>query len=205
MEIKHPEWLQVREKDRICYGYDQSWYKTSFKRTRGCGPTAAAMLLSYLNLHEGKILPLKTEQLSEIIEVMEIVWTFVTPNWLLGLYSTNRFCQGMIKLFQHYQVNWHCSNLGVPVKKKKRPSMVQVVSFLEESFQNDCPVAFLNLQKGQAYNMENWHWTLLVSINYDQQNKRYLATSYDQGRAITFDLGVWLGTTKLGGGFVSVF
>lgn len=205
MEIKHPEWLQIRENDRIIYGYDQSWYKTSFKRTRGCGPTAAAMMLSYLNEREGKLLPIKADNPSEIVEIMEKVWGFITPNWLLGLYSTKRFCCGMMKIFQHYQINWRCYNLSVPVKKMKRPSLVQVVSFLEESFQDDCPVAFLNLQKGQALNMETWHWTLLVALDYDKQNERYLATCYDQGCCITFDIGLWLETTTLGGGFVSVF
>jgi hypothetical protein len=43
-----------------------------------------------------------------------------------------------------------------------------------------------------------------VSLSYKESDNRYLATCYDGGRLLTFDLGLWLETTRLGGGFVYV-
>jgi hypothetical protein len=204
MEIKHPEWLQIETGSSKLYGYNQSWYKTSFQRTRGCGPTAATMLLLYLNKREAEPLPYKSNSISSITEVLEDVWNFVTPGWLLGLNSTAKFCKGVEDLFGHYGLNWYCHELSIPASSSKRKSLSQVVTFLEDGIASDCPVAFLNLHKGRVTTLESWHWIVLVALAYDVNQNRYMATCYDGGRSITFDLGLWLETTNLGGGFVYV-
>lgn len=204
VEIKHPEWLQIETDKPKLYGYNQGWYKTSFQRTRGCGPTAAAMLLLYLNRREGEPLPYKSHSISSITEVLENVWNFVTPGWLLGLNSTEKFCKGMEELFGHYGLIWQCRRLSITACKSKRKSLSQVVSFLEEGITSDCPIAFLNLHRGQVTSLESWHWIVLVSLSYDASQNCYMATCYDGGSSITFDLGHWLETTRYGGGFVYV-
>ncbi|GBG55625.1 hypothetical protein SPFL3102_03150 [Sporomusaceae bacterium FL31] len=204
MEIKHPEWLRIEADNRTMFGYSQEWYRTSFQRTRGCGPTAAAMLLLYLNKREAEPLPYKNHSISAITQVLENVWDFVTPNWLLGLNSTNKFCQGVTKLVEHYGLGWKYRRLSIPVFNFRRPTLSQVVSFLEAGVDSDCPIAFLNLHKGKVTTMETWHWTVLVALTYDAGDNRYLATAYDGGRSITFDLGLWLESSKIGGGFVYI-
>lgn len=204
MEIKHPEWLQIEENNSKMYGYTQEWYETSFQRTRGCGPTAAAMLLLYLNIRAGKPLSYKSYSTSSIKEILEDVWTFVTPGWLLGLNSTGKFCKGVERLVGHYGLSWRCHELKITAFRFKRPSLGQVVLFLEEGIASDCPIAFLNLHRGRATALGSWHWIVLVSLSYDASQNRYMATCYDGGYLVTFDVGLWLKTTKLGGGFVYI-
>lgn len=204
MEIKHPEWLHVELDDNNTYGYKQDWYMTSFRRTRGCGPTAAAMLLLYLNRREAAPMPYESCSIYSITRVLNDVWEFVTPGWLLGLNSTQKFCNGVKDLLEHYGLAWECHRLSVTARRLKRPLLSQVVQFLEDGIASDCPIAFLNLHKGEVAEFESWHWIVLVSLSYDQGSRRYMATCYDGGCSLTFDLGLWLETTRLGGGFVYI-
>lgn len=202
MEIKHPEWLQSVGDSPKLYGYNQEWYGTSFQRTRGCGPTAASMLLLYLNLREGEPLFYKNHSIATITKILEDVWTFITPNWLLGLSSTGKFCRGMEGLLAHYKLSWQCRELSISAFKFKRPPLVQVIAFLEKGLSSDCPIAFLNLQRGKESRLASWHWIVLIAIEFNENEKRYMATCYDNGYIVHFDVGLWLETTKLGGGFV---
>jgi len=204
MEIKHPEWLQLKKDNQKLYGYNQEWYNTSFRRTRGCGPTAAAMLLLYLNIRESEPLSYKNHSISSIRTVLEDVWKFITPGWLLGLNSTEKFCKGMETLLEHYGLRWQCRKLSIAADKSKRTSLSQVVKFLEGGIAADCPIAFLNLHKGRVTVLESWHWIALISLSYDASQNRYMVTCYDGGYPITFDVGLWLATTRLGGGFVYI-
>jgi len=204
MEIKHPEWLQLETDNLKLYGYNQEWYGTSFQRTRGCGPTAGTMLLLYLNRREAGPLPYQSHSVPSITEALENVWTFVTPGWLLGLNSTGKFCKGMKDLFRHYRLGWRCRKLSITVFRSKRASLSEVVKYLEDGITSDCPIAFLNLHKGRVTALDSWHWIVIVALSYDASQNRYMATCYDGGRSITFDLGLWLETTRLGGGFVYI-
>lgn len=204
MEIRHPEWLQIETDNLKLYGYDQDWYMTSFQQTRGCGPVAAAMLLLYLNRREAEPLPYRSHSISAVTEVLENVWKFVTPGWLLGLNSTEKFCKGVEELLEDFGLNWRCRRLSIPFFRAKRATLSQVVQFLEDGLASDCPIAFLNLHKGQVTALESWHWCVLVALSYDAGQNRYMATCYDGGNSITFDLGLWLETTRLGGGFVYI-
>lgn len=204
MQIKHPEWLHVKLDDQQLYGYNQSWYATSFQKTRGCGPTAAAMLIAYLNRREADPLPYKSHSISSITQVLESIWNFITPGWLLGLNSTEKFCQGINKLFSHYGLIWRCHRLRVTASKSNRVSLSQVVEFLAAGIASDCPIAFLNLHRGQETVLESWHWVVLVALSYEDSKRRFIATCYDGGASITVDLGHWLETTRLGGGFVYI-
>ncbi|MDR3588209.1 MAG: hypothetical protein P4N41_00945 [Negativicutes bacterium] len=204
MEIRHPEWLQIKTDDRILYGFSQEWYKTSFRRTRGCGPTAAAMLLLYLNQRESGPLPYDGSSISSAATALEDVWNDVTPGWLLGLNSTEKFRKGVEALLGRHGVGWRCQALGVKALGVRRPPLAEVVKFLEEGIASDCPVAFLNLDKGRAEALDSWHWIVVVAMSQDPGRNRYTATCYDGGRRITFDLGLWLETTRFGGGFAYI-
>lgn len=205
MKIKHPEWLQLRsDADTPFYGYDQDWYPTSFQRTRGCGPTTAAMLLSYVNQREQGCLPYKNDSIPDIVKILEEVWSFVTPNWLLGLNSTKKFADGVTNLVTQHGLNWTCCKLGIPIAKWLRPSAAEMAAFLEKGLSSDCPVAFLNLHRGRELTIHSWHWMLLTGLSYQTEQDRYLAVCYDNGRLLTVDVGLWLATSKLGGGFVYI-
>lgn len=204
MKLRHPEWLQLQAEEQTLYGYNQQWYKTSFQQTRGCGPTAATMQLLYLNKKEGAALPYTNQTLADITQVLENVWGFITPEWLLGLNSTQKFCKGMQELLSHYGLGWRCRSLSIPLLAFMRPSLSEVVQFVEGGLWKDCPIAFLNLHRGKATELESWHWITLVSLEYNAQENQYIATCYDAGKQVSFDLGLWLATSRLGGGFVYI-
>jgi hypothetical protein len=204
MEIKHPEWLQIAVDNQKLYGYNQEWYQTSCQRTRGCGPTAAAMLFLYLNIREANPLSYQSQSISSIRQVLEDIWSFVTPGRLLGLNSTKKFSKGLEAFLGHHGLNWRCHALRVTMVRSQRATLSQVVEFLEAGISSDCPIAFLNLHKGQVTAFASWHWIVLVALTYDAVQNRYMATCYDGGGSTTFDLGLWLQTSRFGGGFVYV-
>ncbi|SHJ04715.1 hypothetical protein [Propionispora hippei] len=205
MQIKHPDWLQIhRQQGGVLYGYNQGWYRTSFQRTRGCGPTAAAMLLVYLNRRQPGSLPYEAGNLTEIADILEEVWSFITPDRLLGLNSTGKFCEGAGRLLSHYGLPWRCQRLGISALHKRRPSLQEIVLFLETALAADYPVAFLNLHKGKVMELESWHWLVITGLRYEAEQDRYKITCYDNGRCLTVDLGLWLQTTRFGGGFVYI-
>lgn len=202
MEIKHPEWLQTVQNNRNFYGYDQDWYATAFQRASGCGPTAATMLLLYLNQRQGgSLLPYCNDSMAAITQAMEAVWDFVTPGWL-GLDSTGKFCRGAAAFLRHHRLDWQCRELNLSLFHPRRRVLPAVAEFVAAGIASDCPVAFLNLHRGQAIALESWHWIVVVGLNYEADRQRYLADCYDGGRRVAFDLGLWLATTRLGGGFV---
>lgn len=203
MEIRHPEWLQVKYGQETGYGYSQSWYSTRRKRASGCGPTAATMLLLYLNRREMGSLPYTDNTIPAITEALEAIWDFVTPGWL-GLSSTKKFCRGVAAFLRHHHLAWSCHRFSVPVCMSRRRSLAQTVDFLEQGLAADCPIAFLNLDKGQEKCLETWHWIIVTALVYEEQAKRYIVTCYDGGRRLSFDLNAWLTTSKLGGGFAFV-
>ncbi|MDU4961073.1 MAG: hypothetical protein E6X17_10505 [Sporomusaceae bacterium] len=201
MQIKHPEWLQPLHQDRRLYGYDQNWYSTAFRRASGCGPTAAAMLLLYLNRRQGLPLPYCDDSVASVVGAMEAIWNYVTPGWM-GLASTGRFCRGVAAFLEQHSVAWQCRELNLSLLHSRRRVLSEAARFIGDGLASDCPVAFLNLHKGQASALESWHWIVVTALNWTAEGRRCLATCYDGGRRVEFDLGLWLTTTRLGGGFV---
>jgi hypothetical protein len=195
MEIKNPEWLLIKYNGKDSLGPDQEWYSSTFKRAAGCGPISASTILIYLNRRGDGPLPYKISSPSDVNQMIENVWHFITPG-VLGLNSPKKFVKGMKKLIKHYGAAWSCNSIIV----KKRNSIKNIASFVESGIASDCPVAFLNLHAGTSTEFEGWHWITIIGIN--MCGGTYIATAYDNGKKITFDLGAWASSTKLGGGFV---
>lgn len=195
MELKNPQWLQMNIGSSVLYGLDQTWYPSYWQRKAGCGPTAAATLLIYLNRRDNGLLPHKGGSVAAATESMVDVWQFVMPG-LMGLNSTGKFVEGMEKLAEHYGAPWTCQELRVT----KATPLDRVAAFVEAGLASDCPVAFLNLHAGEMTEFDGWHWIVVIGLNVEEG--RYAATAYDGGRQIRFDLGRWLATTQKGGGFV---
>jgi hypothetical protein len=92
--------------------------------------------------------------------------------------------------------------IDVPQLKSNRPRLTEVLNFLEEAFDNDVPVAFLNLCNGDEKNLERWHWVTVVSLNVSDDGRDAFVDILDSGIIKKIDLGLWYDTTTLGGGFV---
>ena len=195
MQIKHPEWLQIKSNEDIIYGLNQIWYTSSIKRLAGCGPTCATSLLLYLNKRDSGALPYINDDIPSSVSAMEDVWRFITPG-IRGLDSTIKFVTGMDALLLHHGAPWKCHALNV----QKNGSIQNIIAFIKEGIASDCPIAFLNLHVGGLKEFDEWHWIVIIGI--DNKNDHYIATAYDEGRKIEFDIGMWIEATKKGGGFV---
>ena len=177
------------------YGLNQLWYSAFWQRKAGCGPTAAATLLLYLNRRDNGPLPYQGGSIAAATQAMEDVWRFVTPG-VMGLNSTGKFVRGMEKLAEHYGAPWTCRELRI----EKAAPLGETAAFVEAGLASDCPVAFLNLHAGEITAFEGWHWIVVTALGVEEG--RYTATACDDGKQIRFDLGRWLATTEKGGGFV---
>lgn len=202
MQIKNKEWLELHENGKLLYGYDQDWFSTSYKRTRGCGPTAAAMQINYLAKRDKITLPFSGATLADATVSMEVLWDYFTPNPLLGLYDTDLYCLGGASFIRDFKLDWHIRRMKVKAFKAQRAPLKNAVRFIANALKSDCPVAFLNLEKGECQELYSWHWAIIVGLEFDEQKDKYYATCFDEGLIKTFDLGLWLATSRLGGGFV---
>ncbi len=198
MQIKKQEWLTVTEGAKVLYGYDQDWYEDSFKRTRGCGPTVAAMMLSYIDRREEAGLPLSCGGMAEARAAMALTWQYFTPTYAFGLYSTRLFAACARKFCRAFLPGWSPRRLPVGLLPYLRPAPDNAADFIQSGLASDCPVAFLNLHKGACHTLDSWHWTVIVALNGGQ------AICFDNGEMKTFDLALWLATSRLGGGFCYV-
>lgn len=196
MQIRHPEWLQWEAAGQCYYGFRQDWYATSFQRTRGCGPTTAAMLLTYLARRDGLVLP------ATGVALLEDVWRFVRPGWLLGLNSTVKFAAGMNAYLHLHALDGECRRLSVPLLRLLRPKPATVAAFIEDALAADAPLAFLNLQRGREQQLESWHWLTIVGLTRGEAD--WEVVCYDNGMVRRFQLMRWLTSSHLGGGFVYV-
>lgn len=201
MEILHKDWLEIKsDSGFLMFGYDQNWYSTEYKRKRGCGPTSATMLFTYIMQRDNLQLPFALDSVKDIKKALEFVWQFVTPT-PIGLYSLNSYCKGMEKLFRHFKLSYKCLGLDISFLNSKRPSLKETVDFISKGLNSDCPVAFVNLDRGKEVALEGWHWITIVGLKYEENRDKYIATCYDDGNIVSFDVNLWLETTKMGGAF----
>lgn len=203
MEILHKDWLEIRTNRGLMFGYDQDWYSTVYKRKRGCGPTTATMLFTYIMQRQGLDLPFGMVTLDSIKKTLELVWDYVTPT-PMGLYSLDSYCKGMEKLFKNFNLDYKCRGLNISFFSSQRPSLQDTVGFIKTGLQQDSPVAFLNLDRGKELSLEGWHWITIVALDYQVEVGKYIATCYDDGSIVKFDLQLWLKTNSKGGAFAYI-
>ncbi|NTV90218.1 MAG: hypothetical protein HGA22_07630 [Clostridiales bacterium] len=188
------------------YGSDQEWFSKWWKRLSGCGPSVATNLLLYsIRLdalknssgHPGEL------SRSEVSEFMEEVWNYVTPG-VKGLNTTYKFHTGLSAYSRDKNLNICHKVLDVPKSRKVRPALPEVTDFLAEALNQDCPVAFLNLDNGEEKKLDAWHWVTVTGMEKDINDHSHsvLLHIIDNGVELTLNLAKWLHTTKLGGGFV---
>lgn len=198
LSISRLECLQiVGEIDQdYCYGCNQAWYGTEWQRRAGCGPTVAATLFFYL-FRPGDHCHSKQEWLDR----MEEVWHYVTPTER-GMPTTQRFYQSVLSygVARQQPVEYFCCD--VPEVRAERPALAAVSQFLAEGLCRDAPIAFLNLCNGAEQNLYRWHWVTIIAMEQVEQGSSVLLKILDEGTMKSVDLGLWLETTELGGGFV---
>lgn len=185
--------------EQIYYGSNQDWYEKRWQRMSGCGPSAVANIIYYMNQTQKCCSGLTK---SDWLLLMNEIWKFVTPG-LGGVSSTSMLCEGVNKYLIHNNLDIKLDCINIPKKRVLRPDFDKVLSFLTNALENDTPVAFLNLEHGTVYELESWHWVTIISMEYGVIEGQAFAEILDGGLVKKIDLLKWFQTTKLGGGFVS--
>lgn len=202
-QLLNPELLKIRVHHGGVYmGGSQEWFDDAWKRMSGCGPTAASGILWYLarSRQNNALCEIGQADKSDFLKLMDTMFGYITPG-MMGVNSTAIFTGGIVRYGNSCGVKLQTRVLDIQPALCNRPSRETLRDFILESLRADSPLAFLNLSNGSLGNLDNWHWVMLIALEQDSM----VATICDQGFTKNIDLGEWLKTTVLGGGFVSVY
>lgn len=203
--LSRPELLTVTEGDRTWQGADQLWYPDEWQRKAGCGPTAAALLTSYLAQTREPCAPLYPSgswEKKDVLALMEELWRYITPG-RHGVNTIHLFSKGFTLFAESKGVPLALRELDIPRFKVARPTVDQCAAFLRSALCADAPVAWLNLHSGQVEGLDDWHWVVVTGLE-EHRDGPLLCTILDAGEEHTVDFRLWFQTTKAGGGLVSV-
>ena len=203
VSIKNMKLFEVLDENaEVYYGGWQEWYGAWWKRMSGCGPTTVSSIISYINRSrtgaENEPAPFSK---CDFQDLMEDVWEFVTPG-MQGIPSTAALKKGVSAYIASKRLDLLPEELDIPKKKIYRPEFKNLLAFLAESLDNDLPVAFLSLDKGEEELLDTWHWVTVLALQYEEDGSKAFADVADEGKLLHVDLKKWFDTTKIGGGFV---
>ena len=184
----------------IYAGGSQEWYTDRWHKLAGCGPTAAANLIWYMNR------PTSEDSsgggdIGDYLRLQLEMFGFVTPG-MQGVNTPGIFTDGLSGYGLKHELDIAARVLEIPKKPRKRPETADVRGFLSAALSSDSPVAFLNLSNGTLQNLENWHWVTVTAVDCLDGNDELAASVCDQGKAFEIDFGEWLKTSALGGALV---
>lgn len=207
MPLTHPEYFTLLAPDgRAFRGAVQDWYPTAWQRRAGCGPTTAAVLLSYLAWTHPALAALgpqgDPETAAGFLPYMEELWRYATPG-PQGLKEAAHLTLACRSFALSRGCRLREAILPVPRSGQgARPTPAQCRSFLEDALDQDCPVAFLNYDEGDVAELDGWHWVPLVAV---APGDDVPCTILDEGREKTASLARWVETTRLGGALAVLF
>lgn len=203
-QLKYPDYLTVtiEGKKKTAFGGNQSWYKRYWQKEAGCGPTCAATLLSYMSQSDPKHKNLynsDTLHQHDFLKHMNQVYRYVTPG-ILGIHKTHRFINGVLDYASQHGTVLTVHSLITSPKTLQQRRLDVLEAFVLEAFKSDSPIAFLNLDVGEAKRLQPWHWITITSV--DISGDTIMATASDEGNPHTFNLGLWYQTTPKHGGLI---
>lgn len=205
--LTHPDLFSLTGPDgQVFRGGDQDWYPDAWQRRSGCGPTAAAAVLSYLSRVHPALTPLAPRggnRIQDFLAYMEAIWPYVTPG-PRGLDKPESFTVGC----RSFALSRGCvltgRTLDIPAKTQGgRPSPADCRDFIAAALDADCPVAFLNFSNGDLNNLDSWHWVPLIAMTEGEDV--LLCSVLDSGEEKVLDFARWLETSQLGGALAAVF
>lgn len=193
------ELLQIKGSYTAYHGCDQRWYKKTWQRMSGCGPTTASSLFLY---HQRASQGMPQPDKAKCLRLMEEMWEYITPTWQ-GVHTTGVFLEGAKCFAKARGLQADTAALDVPRELDARPTLDTVLSFLQDSLKNDLPVAFLNHNNGEEKVLDSHHWVAIVALSYTPGGAAEIAF-LDEAILKRIDVGSWLRTTTGGGGFATV-
>lgn len=199
--LSHIEYLQVTGSDscEVFCGSDQEWFPTERQRLTGCGPSAAANILFYIERKENAGCCGRSR--ADLLSFMEEAWQSVTPE-KNGIPSTSLFLEKLKQYAKIHDRKFQYSVLDVVPQRQERPSLSAVMEFIRSGLKEDVPIAFLNLDQGDEENLESWHWVTIAGLYCSEDGQVVQVSICDEGITKQINLKLWLETTVQGGGFV---
>ena len=173
--------------DNYYYGGNQDWYSTYFKRLAGCGPTTASTITMY-ELNKSNY---KNYSKKEFILLMNELWNYITPG-MMGVDKVEKYQKGYNKYLK--TSNLELSNSKI--LEFSNSGIDDIKDYIEEALKLDHPIAFLNLNNGSEKQIDSWHWTTIISIEYINDNT--IVEICDEGLLKKFNLTKWLNTSGNG-------
>ena len=178
------------------YGCNQDWYKVEWQRHAGCGPSVVSTMLGYLqNRTSGRLTQ------AQWLTLMEDVWMDVTPTYG-GIPSTRHLTDRIEKYLSRRRLDFQITSLDISGQDDARPDFAEVRDYLTDILAQDAPIALLNLDTGGLESLDEWHWTIIPSITYDNVGASVI--NYNCGEVFEVDIKTWYETTNLGGGLVAI-
>ena len=222
------DFLRITGDGQVWYGGDQEWFDFTVGKYGGCGTVAAANLTAYLALHVERLRELyepgdlrkdhfcaHMNQLYEWVKPWKVpfvkkdrpVWR--TFGWTFGVWPMGRLIRG---------VERYANMRGLRLAGKKigsRRPMEELVEFIRESLERDCPVAML-IGRNPRYEREavtrpdgsGWrqthfsmHWVVVTELTKRGEAVKVKVTTW--GGYAWLDLEQWHEAGSLMAGVVS--
>lgn len=206
VSIKKPELLNITDsfEHKTYFGADQVWYRKVWDREAGCGPTCASNITAYLaqtrDNYKELFVPNSLER-KDFVGHMENLFRYVTPG-AMGVNHVDKFVKGITQFAKDRGVQIETKVFSVEncITRKRNPE--KLMEFVRQGLLSDCPLAFLNLSRGEEISLQAWHWITITGA--DIRENSLIATASDEGRIIEFDLLRWYLTTRMHGGLIYV-
>jgi hypothetical protein len=166
------------------YGGDQGWYDTDTKRTRGCGPVAAANITNYLakikdSTKYGKLYVGNTTSKTDFVAHMNTLYSYVDPG-AFGEVSGADFTSDVERFARDRGVTLS------GVTSSASFTLDNVANYIKGGLNINSPVATLNTKKWSDYEYE-WHWMTITKYFRDANDNRWIAVStWGQRRSIDY-------------------
>lgn len=191
-KIKNIDLMKVKDNKNTYYGFSQKWYKDSWQKEAGCGPTVASSIINYYN----QIDNFKEVEIADALKIMEELWFYLLPTEY-GLNSVKLFYDGIKNYYSNKEVTIDYINVNI----KDKPSLDEIINFISKELSEDRPIAFLNLCNGEENNLDKWHWVLVVEIF--EENGEYFLNIIDDKKIKKINLSLWYRTITNDGGFIT--
>lgn len=204
VSVKNPELLTITDSNdnKNYFGGNQEWFATNWNRQAGCGATSAANVSAYLAA-SGKglnnLYPYDAMEKKDFAKHMENMILYVTPG-AMGVNHVKKFTDGFDRFLKERNTVLTAKVLVTDKVPKPERKLSELKDFVREGLSSDCPIAFLNLSKGEEKCIQGWHWITITAAEITEDTVRAIAS--DEGKKIEFDLGLWFLTTRRHGGLI---
>lgn len=167
------------------YGGDQRWWASgSTKRTRGCGPVAAANITCYLDeqssLRKTGLYNYTNLNKTYFLSHMNTLYEYCDPG-LIGDFVLSEWISDVVAYASARNVSLSS------VRSYSSYTYENECTLIKNGLRKDSPVATLNLDK--TWSTYGWHWMTITKYYRGSNDDRFVAvSSWGKRYSINYDL-----------------